>query len=118
MLNLFGKKKRISIVPAMVDLPDAPELPTFPTPEPLPEFSRTEPKAGPVFLKAEMLDALLNDIQAVRARLDKSERMVARIEEVHDAQGRLLQSWNGTMKEVHDKLLFLDTVLFKKGDRE
>ncbi|HLC19576.1 MAG TPA: hypothetical protein VJK72_01560 [Candidatus Nanoarchaeia archaeon] len=121
MLSLFGKKKRISIVPAMQELPD---VPSFPVPdETLPEFPRLpEPKPmrelrqEAVFLKADVLDIVMNDIQTVRGRLDKSEKMVARIEEVHDSQGRLLQSWNGTLKEVHDKLLFLDTILFKKGD--
>ena len=126
MLSLFGKKRRIYIVPAMPDMPD---VPSFPVPEEtLPEFpklpgstapireTRYEPAVRAVFMKADVLDAVMNDIQTVRGRLDKSEKMVARIEEVHDSQGRLLQSWNGTLKEVHDKLLFLDTVLFKKGD--
>ena len=136
----FGKKKRMFVVPA------APrDMPTFPEPEELdshlPEFPRMPEMESPssqslptvqretqrfdaremkrpVFLKADLFESVLNDIQAVRARLEKSEKMGARIEEVHDSQGRLLQSWNATMKEIHDKLLFVDSILFKKGDAD
>ena len=133
MFGLFRKKKRISVVPAAL-----PDLPAFPAPEEveglahMPEFPQMpeamEPIAlprrdvrelrRPVFLKQDMFESVINDIQSVRSRLDKSERMVARIEEVHDSQGRLLQSWNGTMKDIHDKLLFIDNILFKKGDMD
>lgn len=129
----FGKKKRISVVPAAPS-----NLPMFPEPEDIepgnmPEFPRlpemiestkamprldTRELKQPVFLKADLFESVINDIQSVRGRLDKSERMVARIEEVHDSEGRLLQSWNSTMKEIHDKLLFVDSVLFKKGDAD
>ena len=70
----------------------------------------------PVFLKADLFQSVLHDVQTVRGRLDKSERMIARLEEVHDSQGRLLENWHSTLKEVHDKLLFVDGILFKKGD--
>ena len=67
-------------------------------------------------MKADLFQSVLHDVQTVRGRLDKSERMIARLEEVHDSQGRLLENWHSTLKEVHDKLLFVDGILFKKGD--
>ena len=76
--------------------------------------ARLEEENRPVFLKDDLFQAVINDINNVRIRLEKSNRMIARLEEVHDTQNHLLHNWHETMKDFHEKLLFVDGILFKR----
>jgi len=121
-----------------MDLPELPDLPEPPLPGVISNMKFAPPKSTsprsmstlksrstgnfseeirtrPVFLKADLFQAVLNDIGNVRTRLEKSNRMIARLEEVHDNQNHLLHNWQSTLKDFHEKLLFVDSILFKKG---
>lgn len=78
-----------------------------------PEFHERE--LSSTFVKAETLQSVIDDIHSVRSRLEKSARVVVRLEEVHEEQNNLLQSWHNDIKTMHDKLIYIDEVLFKGG---
>ena len=115
------------------DMAELPELPDMPEPPSAvsgsrfvqsksasPSKSRAKSQFSediamrPVFLKADLFQAVINDINHVRTRLEKSNRMIARLEEVHDSQNHLLHNWQSTLKDFNEKLLFVDGILFKK----
>lgn len=136
MSGFFSKKKRPLVVP-----PPPHELPEFPSPSdsdlsddlpnskeiPLddldlpkdempiekPEFHERE--VSSTFVRLETLQSVVDDVHNVRSRLEKSARVVVRLEEVHEEQNNLLQSWHNDIKTMHDKLIYVDEVLFKGG---
>ena len=128
MSGLFTRKKRPLVVP-----PAPHEMPTFPSlpeiedkleepehfiddlelPSSEPEFSESNQMS--TFVKMETFQAVLADVVSVRSRLDKSVRVVMRLEEVHEEQNNLLKSWQSDIKVIHEKLNYIDNVLFKRG---
>jgi len=117
-LDDFLQKDKTSL--KFPELPELPE-PSMPQSAPHLKFNRPASTAksaksddSPVFLKADSFQAVLGDINDLRARLEKSNRMIARLEEVHDSQNHLLHNWHETLKDFHEKLLFVDEILFKR----
>ena len=82
------------------------------------EFGSTRPirrEEEPLFLHVETYQSILDMIGYARGHLDRSGRMVTRLEELHDGQKGHLNHVNDELHEAHEKLLFIDSLLFKKG---
>ena len=132
VFDWFKPKKRPVVVPLPPD-----ELPSFPSPDELDiedvdkiEPLRDEPKRPapvfdlprfgsrgeePLFLRVETYQSVLDMIGYARGHLDRSGRMVTRLEELHDGQKGHLNHIQDELHEAHEKLLFIDSLLFKKG---
>lgn len=86
-------------------------IPTFPQ-----EFLRPIMREDeePLFLNVESYQTILDTLGYARTHLDRSGRMVARLEELSETQKSHLNHVHDTIHDAHEKLLFLDELLFKK----
>lgn len=135
VFGLFKPKRKPVAIPLPPD-----ELPSFPSPEELDiedvdkveqlreDLDASPARKGPVmsvftrqsneeplFLRVESYQSILDLIGYTRNHLDRSGRMVARMEELHDGQKGHLNHIRDEVHEAHEKLLLIDSLLFKRG---
>lgn len=136
MSGLFRRKKNR---PLVVPPPPHGDLPIFPSASEadLSEISE-EPEISPqaehmiddlelpeepevvaqgrssTFIKIDTFRAVINEIMDLRSRLEKSGKIVTRLEEVQEQQNNLLKLWHHNIKTMREKLVYADEVLFKR----
>lgn len=140
-LNFFNmNKKRAFIMP-----PPPEDLPTFPSPKdseydmPPPESDLDElkeaagvsekheepeevhtreytaPSSEPVYLKIQLFKAAVAELHQLRASLSEAEERMLTLEETDRKQERMYRDWHDCVKEIHNKIVFVDESLFKRG---
>lgn len=122
-------------------LPPPPaELPSFPSPEDLdlslpgedngledasedelPKLSKSldiQPVQAMVskhiFLNVENFKQMLESVNNIRSSLDKSGKLVTEIESLGSEQSKYYHKWREDIKDAHDKILYVDAILFKQ----
>lgn len=142
MFSLFGKKKelRIPLPPSGENLPSFPsprelEKTSF---EDLDETSKArlsleehqksasekqkeeleemhEHKAlRPIFIHAPTYRALVDEIGQMKAKMSEAELMVETVEGFKADQDKTYRAWQSLVKEIHEKMIYIDETLFKR----
>lgn len=137
MAGLFRKKKNR---PLVVPPPPQGDLPIFPSPPEAdlsdmseePEINSKQVKPmiddlelseeseasaegkSSTFVKIDTFRVVINEIMDLRSRLEKSGKIVTRMEEVQEQQNNLLKLWYHNIKTMREKLVYADEVLFKR----
>jgi hypothetical protein len=68
----------------------------------------------PIFLRIQTFKSALDELSQVRLKVEGSDKMLSKLESIHGEQHRALNKWRDSMKEVHEKLIFVDEMLFKR----
>ena len=67
----------------------------------------------PIFVNIHSFKAVMDEFGQIRDKLDESEEMLGRMDKLFSNQGQEYNKWQGTMKNVHEKLIFVDEMLFR-----
>jgi hypothetical protein len=68
---------------------------------------------NPIFLRMHSFKSVVDEVNQVRSSLDESDKMLVRLERLHSDGDRTLRGWHDSMKNIHEKLIFVDELLFK-----
>ena len=134
MFNLFKKKKELRIPTP----PSTEHLPSFPSPKSLERPSEGEIKEAveaqartPLekqkgrVVEQEKLElsevrdaptykALIDEIGQMKAQLVEADDIVDTLENFKQDQDKAYRSWQLSIKDIHEKLIYVDEVLFKR----
>lgn len=140
MHNLFSIKRKGAAVPLPPpgDLPELPEpheledLPPLEIPDgfiskkkqPLENFrSKVFSKemreveehvpTEPIFVKLYSFKEVMDEFGQIKTKIDESENMLGQMDKLFLNQGQEYKKWQDTMKNVHEKLIFVDEMLFR-----
>lgn len=68
----------------------------------------------PIFLKMHSFKAVMDELGQVRTRLNDADTMLASLEDLHKSQDMASRKWQDAVKDMHQKLIFVDEMLFKR----
>ena len=115
--------------PELPDMPeatvDAPEMPSFEAPEPMPveeEHEHVEPETphhmntrnGPMFVSVQDYQLILNGVAAIKGKLAETDESFKKLQTIKQQQDKQLDDWRATLEDVQQKLTYVDDVLFEK----
>ena len=144
MFNLFNKKKelRIPAPPSIEHLPSFPSPRNLERPSereieeavgaqvrtPLAKHKegvvekeklelselREHKVSKPIFIHAPTYKALIDEISQMKAQLVEADEIVTTLENFKQDQDKSYRSWQSNIKDIHEKLIYVDEVLFKR----
>ncbi len=134
-LRLFGFKERMRGLDMPIPPPpeELPEFPALPAMDEEPEEERSlvekfrskavakekqelEKQASePVFLKVKAFKAVVAEVGQIREHAGRGESMLSKLESLQQEEERALRQWREAARELHEKLIFVDEMLFKRG---
>lgn len=144
MFNLFKKKKelRIPTPPSTEHLPSFPSPKSLERPSEGEIKKAVEAQAGtplekqkgrvveqeklelsevrehhvvkPIFIHAPTYKALIDEIGQMKAQLVEADNIVDTLENFKEDQDKAYRSWQSNIKNIHEKLIYVDEVLFKR----
>lgn len=142
---MFWKKKKKEDI-SVEDIPLPPskeELPTFPSPKKVEEKIKPEEaeKAEekhttiikkqkkelkglgehkvkkPLFLKVNAYKGIVEELSHVKSKLNEATNFINDLEGLEADEKAALSDWQKQMKDVQEKLIYVDETIFKKGER-
>ncbi len=67
----------------------------------------------PLFMKMTDFRSIMQDLSGIKNRFSEADSMLTRLEELNTDQERALTKWQSAVKDTHNKLIFVDKMLFK-----
>ncbi len=67
----------------------------------------------PVFIKIDSYKEVLDIIDVVKAKLDKSKSILKQINQIKAEEDEELLEWQTTLDNISDKVYFIDKTLFE-----
>lgn len=138
MSGLFSRKKKDLKIPSP---PPAEELPSFPLPKkekeapkeelpkitPLEEHKRKAVEKEkrelserehlkiyqPIFVNVHSYKVMIDEINQLKNNLLKADDIVGNLEGFKDDQDSSYKKWFNAVKDIHEKLIYVDETLFK-----
>lgn len=68
----------------------------------------------PIFIHAPTYKALVDEISQMKAQLVEADEIVTTLENFKGDQDKAYRSWQSDVKDIHEKLIYIDEVLFKR----
>ncbi|MBW2963406.1 hypothetical protein KY306_01370 [Candidatus Woesearchaeota archaeon] len=68
----------------------------------------------PIFIHAPTYKALIDEVSQMRNFMEEAENIVETLESFKEDQDRAFKSWQSTVKDIHEKLIYIDETLFKR----
>ena len=68
----------------------------------------------PIFIKLNSYMNVLDEIEAIKGRLNNFEEVSLRLDGLKDAKDKKFTKWNDIFKDMQKKLIFVDKTLFAK----
>jgi len=67
----------------------------------------------PIFIKIDSYKEVLDIIDVVKAKLDKSKSILKQINQIKAEEDEELLEWQTTLDNISDKVYFIDKTLFE-----
>jgi hypothetical protein len=67
----------------------------------------------PVFIKIDSYKEVLDIIDVIKAKLDKSKSLLKQINQIKAEEDEELLEWQTTLDNISDKVYFIDKTLFE-----
>ncbi len=115
-LPTFPSPKEIDFEfqPSIEDLKQASGVEEVEETRPEPQMSSQPTSQEPIYLKIHAFREIMTHLQQLRSSLDESEQKVIALEETGKNQERAYRDWQDTIKNMHEKLMFVDQALFRR----
>ncbi|MBD3310473.1 hypothetical protein GF351_04595 [Candidatus Woesearchaeota archaeon] len=68
---------------------------------------------GPVFVRAENYQGIINSINSIKAEMKQADDVVLRLDELEKERGNAFKRWREQLEDVQRKLIFVDKSLFE-----
>lgn len=68
-------------------------------------------KDVPVFIKLEEYNDILAIVAVIKKKISESKETILRLEELREEEDTEINAWQTNLKEVHEKLEFVDELL-------
>jgi len=143
MFDLFKKKKKELKIPAPPSAENLPSFPSpkdleKPSPEemekaveetsPIEEHrekmtkraqtdlaeTREHEVTKPIFIHAPTYKSLIDEIGQMKAQMKEGDEIVETLESFKEDQDRIFKNWQSIVKDIHEKLIYVDETLFKR----
>jgi len=68
----------------------------------------------PIFIHAPTYKALIDEIGQMKSLMEDAEDTVETLEKFKGDQDKSFKSWQSNIKDIHEKLIYIDETLFKR----
>lgn len=68
-------------------------------------------KDVPVFIKLEEYNDILAIVAVIKRKISESKETILRLEELREEEDTEINAWQTNLKDVHEKLEFVDELL-------
>ncbi len=68
----------------------------------------------PIFIHAPTYKALIDEVAQMKSLMGEAEDIVETLDSFKEDQDRAFRSWQSVVKDIHEKLIYIDETLFKR----
>ena len=68
----------------------------------------------PIFIHAPTYKALIDEVAQMKAYMSEAEGIIQTLESFKEDQDRAFRGWQSIVKDIHEKLIYVDETLFKR----